>query len=85
MVKRGRIDGSRRKRGRMALIEGTLDYQALSQADVVIEAVLQNMDLKRRIFAALDKAAKPGAVLASNTSTLDVAQVAQSHLAPAGM
>jgi 3-hydroxyacyl-CoA dehydrogenase len=81
MVKRGRIDEAEKAR-RMALIQGTLDYQALSQADVVIEAVFENMDLKRRIFAALDKAAKPGAVLASNTSTLDVAQIAQATSRP---
>jgi 3-hydroxyacyl-CoA dehydrogenase len=81
MVKRGRIDEPEKAR-RMALIQGTLDYQALSQADVVIEAVFENMDLKRRIFAALDKAAKPGAVLATNTSTLDVAQIAQATSRP---
>jgi 3-hydroxyacyl-CoA dehydrogenase len=81
MVKRGRIDEAEKAR-RMALIQGTLDYQALSQADVVIEAVFENMDLKRRIFTAIDKAAKPGAVLASNTSTLDVAQIAQATSRP---
>ncbi len=81
MVKRGRIDEAEKAR-RMGLIQGTLDYQALSQADVVIEAVFENMDLKRRIFTALDKAAKPGAVLASNTSTLDVAQIAQATSRP---
>ena len=81
MVKRGRIDAAEKAR-RMALIQGTLDYQALSQADVLIEAVFENMELKRRIFAALDKAARPGAVLASNTSTLDVAQIAQATSRP---
>ena len=82
MVKRGRIDAAE-KASRMALIQGTLDYQALAQADVIIEAVYENMDLKRRIFAALDKAAKPGAVLASNTSTLDVTQIARATSRPA--
>jgi 3-hydroxyacyl-CoA dehydrogenase len=81
MVKRGRIDEPEKAR-RMALIQGTLDYRGLAQADVVIEAVFENMDLKRRIFTALDKAAKPGAVLASNTSTLDVAQIAQATSRP---
>jgi 3-hydroxyacyl-CoA dehydrogenase len=81
MVKRGRIDAAEKAR-RMALIRGTLDYQALSQADVIIEAVFENMDLKRRIFAALDRAAKPGAVLATNTSTLDVAQIARATARP---
>jgi 3-hydroxyacyl-CoA dehydrogenase len=81
MVKRGRIDEPEKAR-RMGLIQGTLDYQALSQADVVIEAVFENMELKRRIFTALDQAAKPGAVLATNTSTLDVAQIAQATSRP---
>ena len=81
MVKRGRIDEAEKAR-RMALIQGTLDYKGLSQADVVIEAVFENMELKRRIFAALDKVARPGAVLASNTSTLDVAQIAQATSRP---
>jgi len=81
MVKRGRIDEPEKAR-RMALIQGTLDYQALSQADVVIEAVFESMELKRRIFTALDKAAKPGAVLASNTSTLDVTEIAQATSRP---
>ena len=81
MVKRGRIDEPEKAR-RMALIQGTLDYQALSQADVVIEAVFENMELKRRIFTAIDKAARPGAVLATNTSTLDVAKIAQATSRP---
>lgn len=81
MAKRGRIDEPEKAR-RMALIQGTLDYQALSQADLIIEAVFENMELKRRIFAALDQAARPGAVLATNTSTLDVAQIAQATSRP---
>jgi 3-hydroxyacyl-CoA dehydrogenase len=75
MVKRGRIDEGDKAR-RMALISGAVDYSELADADVVIEAVFENMDLKKRIFTELDKVAKPGAVLASNTSTLDIAEIA---------
>jgi 3-hydroxyacyl-CoA dehydrogenase len=81
MLKRGRIDAAEKQR-RMGLIQGTLDYRSLSQADVLIEAVFENMDLKRRIFATLDEVAKPGAVLASNTSTLDVTQIAHATSRP---
>jgi 3-hydroxyacyl-CoA dehydrogenase len=81
MVKRGRIDAHEKER-LMALIRGSLDYAELAQADVIIEAVFENMDLKKKIFAALDKVAKPGAVLASNTSTLDVAEIGRATSRP---
>jgi 3-hydroxyacyl-CoA dehydrogenase len=81
MLKRGRIDAAEKQR-RMGLIQGTLDYRSLSQADVLIEAVFENMELKRRIFVSLDEVAKPGAVLASNTSTLDVTQIARATSRP---
>ena len=60
----------------MALIRGTLDYADLADADVIIEAVFENMELKQKIFAELDAVAKPGAVLATNTSTLDIDEIA---------
>jgi 3-hydroxyacyl-CoA dehydrogenase len=82
MVKRGRID-AQEKAQRVGLIQGALDYAQLSQADVVIEAVYENMELKKKIFASLDQVAKPGAVLASNTSTLDVTQIARATSRPA--
>ena len=81
MVKRGRIDEAEKAR-RMSRIRGTLDYTDLAQADVIVEAVFENMELKRQIFAALDRIAKPGAVLASNTSTLDVEQIARATSRP---
>ncbi|HWW20995.1 MAG TPA: 3-hydroxyacyl-CoA dehydrogenase NAD-binding domain-containing protein, partial [Steroidobacteraceae bacterium] len=81
MVKRGRIDADEKAR-RLGLIQGSLDYADLAQADVVIEAVFESMDLKRKIFAALDQAARPGAILASNTSTLDVTQIARATSRP---
>ena len=82
MVKRGRIDEAEKAR-RMSRIRGTLDYTDLAQADVIVEAVFENMELKRQIFAALDRIAKAGAVLASNTSTLDVEQIARATSRPA--
>jgi 3-hydroxyacyl-CoA dehydrogenase len=81
MVKRGRIDEAEKAR-RMSLIKGSVDYADLAQADVVIEAVFESMDLKKKIFAALDRVAKPGAVLASNTSTLDVTEIARATSRP---
>jgi 3-hydroxyacyl-CoA dehydrogenase len=75
MVKRGRLTAEDKEK-RMALISGTLEYADLAGADVVIEAVFESMDLKTKIFKALDDVAKPGAVLATNTSTLDIAQIA---------
>ena len=82
MVKRGRLT-AQDKDQRMALISTALDYAAFAKADVVIEAVFEDMALKKKIFAALDKAAKPGALLASNTSTLDVAEIARATSRPA--
>jgi 3-hydroxyacyl-CoA dehydrogenase len=82
MVKRGRLTAEEKDR-RMALIRGGLNYADLADADVVIEAVYENLDLKRQIFGALDRAVKPGAVLATNTSTLDVAEIAAATRRPA--
>src|SRR5712664_518983 len=67
---------------RMGLITGTLDRVALREADIVIEAVFEEMAVKKDVFAALDKIAKPGAVLASNTSTLDIDQIASATSRP---
>ncbi len=82
MVKRGRFTAEEQVR-RMALIRGALDYAALGDADVIIEAAFESMDLKKRIFSALDKVAKPGAILATNTSTLDIAEIARATTRPA--
>jgi 3-hydroxyacyl-CoA dehydrogenase len=81
MVKRGRLTAEEKDK-RMALISGTLEYSDLMSADVVIEAVFESMDLKTKIFKALDDVAKPGAVLATNTSTLDIAQLAAATRRP---
>ncbi len=61
---------------RLALIQGTLDDAALASADLLIEAVFENLALKKQIFQRLDAVAKPGAVLATNTSTLDIDEIA---------
>ena len=77
MVRSGRISEAERD-DRLSRIEGVLDYGAVADADVVVEAVFENLDLKKQIFEKLDAAMKPGAVLASNTSGLDLDQMAAS-------
>ncbi len=61
---------------RMSLVTPTLDYAELAEADFVIEAVFENMDVKQQVFARLDDVCKPGAILASNTSYLDIDRIA---------
>ena len=61
---------------RMALITPQLTYDGFEQADIITEAAFENMALKKQIFAELDKIAKPGAILATNTSTLDIDEIA---------
>ena len=61
---------------RMGLITGTLSYEAIGSADIVIEAVFEDMAVKETVFRKLDEVMKPGAILASNTSTLDVDKIA---------
>ncbi len=67
---------------RMALIKGSVSYDDLADADLVIEAVFEDMALKKEIFATLDRLAKPGAILATNTSTLDVNAIARATQRP---
>ncbi len=81
MVKRGRLTAEDKAK-RLALIRGTLSYSDLAAADVVIEAVFESLDLKQKIFKELDAIAKPGAVLATNTSTLDINAVAAATRRP---
>jgi len=61
---------------RMGLVTPTLTYDAFRDADLVIEAVFENMGVKETVFRALDEVCKPGAILASNTSYLDLNQIA---------
>ncbi|WP_426197090.1 3-hydroxyacyl-CoA dehydrogenase NAD-binding domain-containing protein [Massilia sp. DWR3-1-1] len=61
---------------RVGLISGTLQYEDIGQADIVIEAVFEEMGVKQAVFEQLDRVMKPGAILASNTSTLDLDRIA---------
>jgi len=61
---------------RMALITGTLEMEDLSDVDVVVEAVFESMEVKEKVFSRLDTIAKDGAILASNTSFLDIDHIA---------
>ncbi|GGO84294.1 3-hydroxyacyl-CoA dehydrogenase [Marinobacterium nitratireducens] len=72
---RGRLT-ERQVQERMTLLQGTLDYDDLADADLVIEAVFESLEVKRAVFEKLDQVCKPGAILASNTSTLDLDRIA---------
>jgi 3-hydroxyacyl-CoA dehydrogenase len=61
---------------RLALITPTLDYASLADVDLVIEAVFESMDVKRQVFETLDKVVRQGAILASNTSALNLDEIA---------
>jgi 3-hydroxyacyl-CoA dehydrogenase len=61
---------------RMGLLTGSLNLEDLADCDLIIEAVFENMDVKKEIFSKLDTIAKPGAILATNTSYLDVNEIA---------
>ena len=74
-AKKGRITEDDVKK-RMALLTGSLDYQSLSDVDLVVEAVFEDMDLKKSVFETIDNICKPGCVLASNTSYLNINEIA---------
>ncbi len=74
-VKKGKLK-SEKYDERMALLKTTLSYADIGQADLVIEAVFEEMGVKEKVFKELDRVMKPGAILASNTSTLDVNAIA---------
>jgi 3-hydroxyacyl-CoA dehydrogenase len=67
---------------RMAMLKGTLELEALADADLVIEAVFENMAVKQALFGKLDKIVKQGAILASNTSALDLNAIAAATTRP---
>jgi 3-hydroxyacyl-CoA dehydrogenase len=81
VVKKGRMTQEQLEKN-MSMISGTLDYDDLGDVDIVIEAVFENMALKKEIFETLDKVCKPGAILASNTSTLDIDEIAATTSRP---
>ncbi|MCZ6509851.1 MAG: 3-hydroxyacyl-CoA dehydrogenase NAD-binding domain-containing protein [Alphaproteobacteria bacterium] len=75
MVDRGRIDEAEMAR-RLGLISTSLDYAGAGEADLIIEAAFEDIELKKEIFAKLDGVAKAGAILATNTSYMDINQIA---------
>jgi 3-hydroxyacyl-CoA dehydrogenase len=80
-VEKGRLSQADMDR-RMSLIRGTTRYEDLASADIVIEAVFENLALKKQVFEKLDAVAKPDAILATNTSTLDVNAIADATRRP---
>jgi 3-hydroxyacyl-CoA dehydrogenase len=81
-VSKGRLTQEQMDK-RMGLLQGALSYAELKDVDIVIEAVFEDMAVKKQVFQALDKVCKPGAILATNTSTLDVNEVAAVTSRPA--
>jgi 3-hydroxyacyl-CoA dehydrogenase len=74
-LKKGKLKQDKYEQ-RMSLLSTTLSYDDLKDADMVIEAVFEEMGVKEKVFKELDRVMKPGAILASNTSTLDVNKIA---------
>ena len=80
-AKRGRMTAEQVE-GAMGLLSPTLDYADLADCDLVIEAVYESMDVKKQVFARLDEVVKQGAILASNTSYLDIDEIATATERP---
>ncbi|QLC26139.1 3-hydroxyacyl-CoA dehydrogenase [Parasphingopyxis algicola] len=80
-AKRGRMTDEQVEQA-MGLLSPTLDYADLADCDLVIEAVFENMDVKKQVFAKLDETVKQGAILASNTSYLNVDEIATATSRP---
>jgi 3-hydroxyacyl-CoA dehydrogenase len=78
---KGRFTGEQVEKA-MGLLNPTLDFSALADCDLIIEAVYENMDVKKEVFGRLDTIAKPGAILASNTSYLNIDEIAASISRP---
>lgn len=85
-AKKGRLTAEQVEQ-RMGLITPTTEYahEGVASADIVVEAAFERMVVKKEIFKALDKHCKPGAVLASNTSTLDIDEIASATSRPASV
>jgi 3-hydroxyacyl-CoA dehydrogenase len=80
-ARKGRMSAAEVEK-RMALLSGALDLSALSDRDLVIEAVFEDMKIKKDVFGRLDAIAKPGAILASNTSYLNIDEIAATTKRP---
>ena len=70
---------------KLALIQPTLSYEAFANVDLVIEAVFEGMAVKQEVFRELDRVCKPGAILASNTSTLNIDEIASATTRPSSV
>jgi len=81
LIKKGRMTPEA-KAAVMARFSGSTSYDALAQVDIVVEAVFEDMGVKKAVFAELDRVCKPGAVLATNTSYLDIDEIAASVSRP---
>jgi 3-hydroxyacyl-CoA dehydrogenase len=80
-VQKGRLSPQQMDQ-RLALIRPTLTFDGFNEVDIVIEAVFEGMELKKRVFAELDRVTRPDAILASNTSTLDIDAIAAATSRP---
>jgi 3-hydroxyacyl-CoA dehydrogenase len=80
-VDRGKLDAARAEKI-LEHVTPTTDYQALASADLVIEAAVEDLEIKKQIFARLDQVSHPGAILATNTSYLDINEIASATLRP---
>jgi 3-hydroxyacyl-CoA dehydrogenase len=83
-VKRGSLSGAEMER-RNKLMQGSTDFAAVAGADIVIEAVFEEMDIKKKVFGDLDRLAAKGAILASNTSYLDIDAIGAATQRPASV
>ena len=80
-VSKGRLSQEQMDK-RMALITPSVDMKSIAKADIVIEAVFEEMNVKKEVFGTIDAVAKAGAILATNTSTLDVNEIAATTSRP---
>ena len=80
-VSRGRLNEDAMNE-RMALITGTTNYGDVAEVDIVIEAAVEDMDVKKKIFCSLDKICKPETIISSNTSSLDINEMAAATSRP---
>ena len=80
-VSKGRLSQTNMDK-RMGLLNATLDWDVIKDADIIIEAVFEEMNIKKEIFSKIDSLAKKGAILASNTSTLDIDEIANATNRP---
>lgn len=80
-VQRGKMSADEVEQ-RIGLIKPSMDYSDIKDADIVVEAVFENMELKKKVFGEIDQVAKETAILATNTSTLDVDEIASATKRP---